>query len=268
LTHTFTRSVFLFFSLLINHIGSSIDTVWEYVEILSKDIAQDSGAAIAPLVDDKYKSFIWNYLRAEKDLDFYENIAPVEAQEQTDTIIESGTATNNDSSNMGIGEEVGPSNGENVSNTDSTDVTMTEKEADVIDTIRPAAATPETPQTKRKQPPKSEKKAAPPKKKAKGKAKAKPKPKKKASRKTLLADSDDDFGGGDASEGSESESEFEDDASEEEEDDSDVSEAESEEYDSEEEDRPKKKKTNAVAKQAKKENVRPAKKTVNIMHIS
>ncbi|RCI03177.1 hypothetical protein CU098_001578, partial [Rhizopus stolonifer] len=52
--------------------GSNITTVWSYVESVSKEIAAESKVSITPLVDEKYKAFLWKYLVVEPDLEFYE----------------------------------------------------------------------------------------------------------------------------------------------------------------------------------------------------
>ncbi|KAI9266422.1 hypothetical protein EDC94DRAFT_516058 [Helicostylum pulchrum] len=49
------------------------------------DIANDLGAKITPLVDDKYKSFIWDYLKLEKELEFYENVLDMGQNNINDT---------------------------------------------------------------------------------------------------------------------------------------------------------------------------------------
>lgn len=254
--------------------GSSIETVWEYVEIISKEIAQGSGTSIVPLVDDRYKAFIWNYLKSEKDLDFYENIAPAEgepaqiqaAQEEGEAEVVNAITYDVGNNNMEIEqEEAGPSNTEPVENPD---VTIA-NDADLMDLIQPNKDE-EVFAQKRKQPPSSKKRSAPPKKKAKAKPKPKPKKKKAPKKKHIAGDSDDDFEGGDSS--SESESEFEDDQSEseEEDDESAISEDESdEEYGSDQEAMKKgrKKATNAIVRAPKKENWKP-KENVNISAIN
>ncbi|KAI8640410.1 hypothetical protein BD408DRAFT_419851 [Parasitella parasitica] len=53
--------------------GSSIDTVWKYAELVSKEIAKQSDLSIQPTIDASYKAFIWNYLKQEAELEFYED---------------------------------------------------------------------------------------------------------------------------------------------------------------------------------------------------
>lgn len=217
------------------NVGSSIETVWEYVESISEEIAKDLGVTITPLIDDKYKSFIWNYLKAEKDLEFYENIAvaPLQIKAAEDT-------TKND---------------ESTANSETMEIDHdNQKENDSMEVV-----TPQTP-NKRKQPPKAAKKKAPPKKKAKSKPKAKKK-KKKTTKKISAGNSDDDFDANSESEESSSEeSDFQQDSSEEdsEEVESDV---ESEEYNSEVESAPKRIKPNPQKKKKTKSN-----SDVNIVH--
>lgn len=180
--------------------GCCIDQVWEYVETISKAIAEESGATITPLVDEKYKAFIWNYLKLEKELEFYENIATQDPEVESQNIV----------------EEVIP----------LIDTSAPELEEPVIELIQKAENTTSS-GTKRKTPPKSKKKSTPKKKPAK---KAKKPAKKK--KKVVVGDSDDDYdaAGDSSSSSSSSESDF--DGSDESEDIS--SEAESEEYASDE----------------------------------
>lgn len=181
-------------------VGCCIDQVWEYVETISKAIAEESGATITPLVDEKYKAFIWNYLKLEKELEFYENIATQDPE------IESENRPENVIPPM--------------------DTSAPELEQPVIEMMQRAENATSS-GTKRKAPPKSKKKATPKKKPAK---KAKKPAKKK---KVVLGDSDDDYEAAeDSSSSSSSSNESEFDESDESED--TPSEAESEEYASDE----------------------------------
>ncbi|CEP14744.1 hypothetical protein [Parasitella parasitica] len=53
--------------------GSSIDTVWKYAESVSKEIAKHSDLTINPKIDAPYKAFIWNYLKQDPELTFYQD---------------------------------------------------------------------------------------------------------------------------------------------------------------------------------------------------
>ncbi|KAG2206002.1 hypothetical protein INT47_005320 [Mucor saturninus] len=213
--------------------GSSIETVWEYVEIISKDIANKAGTSITPLVDDKYKSFIWNYLKLEGDLEFYENIEVVNQAPAIETTNQANTVSTN---------HQGPENAMDIDD-------------GLIDNIgTKSVKAPESEvlfgvSKKRKGPPTSKKKTAA-KKKAKSKPKPKPKKKKKSSAKLKAGNSDDDFeGGSESAISSSEESDFEQDTSDNE--DSEDSEGEDSDEDSESEKHKQQSKPTTTPKQHK-----------------
>lgn len=162
--------------------------------------------SVTPLIDDRYKSFLWNYLKIESDLEFYEDRAPLAL------------------ANNGSKSEQGPSENKTAEN----DVSL-EETASMDDAGQQQEASPPSVIRKRKAPP-VKKKPTP-----KKKAKAKPKPKRKTAtkKKAYAGGSDDDFEGG-SDEESDSESDFEDDLSEE----SEESEANEESMTEDEDDQP------------------------------
>lgn len=165
---------------------------------------------MTPLVDDKYKSFIWNYLRFENDLEFHENLAgKANAAQQDQQItnhaqeiqpIETIEGTGNDyqgaAQNMEIDDGL----------IDNNEINFNVSAKNFESKSVPNAS------KKRKEPPVSKKKTVA----KKAKAKPKKKPKKKSSARASAANSEDDFEAGSESESSSSEeSDFEQDVSDE-----------------------------------------------------
>ncbi|KAI8364087.1 hypothetical protein BD560DRAFT_403574 [Blakeslea trispora] len=166
--------------------GSNINDVWEYVQTVLKETATQSNTSITPLVDERYKQFIWKYLVVESDLSFYESTHDVTMNQ--DTTQPEAEANTLDDSIEPIAKEQ--------TNASTTEQQQSDREEE--DALA---------NKKRKRPPPKNKKK---------KATAK-KPKKKPKKKVAAGDSDDDFVDDDMSESS-SESEFDEVASSEEED--------------------------------------------------
>lgn len=67
--------------------GSNIHSLWDYIYKISIDIAKETNTTITPNVDDTYKSFLWNYIKLDQELAFFENIE-CEIQQQEGATIE------------------------------------------------------------------------------------------------------------------------------------------------------------------------------------
>lgn len=66
--------------------GSSIDTVWKYAESISNQVAKQSNISITPKIDSPYKAFIWNYIKQEPELEFFEEVAtPADENQATNS---------------------------------------------------------------------------------------------------------------------------------------------------------------------------------------
>ncbi|KAI8882241.1 hypothetical protein K501DRAFT_334165 [Backusella circina FSU 941] len=61
--------------------GSNISTVWKHVQDILNSIVQESNVAIVPVIDDRYKGYIWEYIKTMEDITFYiKHDAPVPKQ--------------------------------------------------------------------------------------------------------------------------------------------------------------------------------------------
>ncbi|KAK4509826.1 DNA-dependent RNA polymerase II [Mucor velutinosus] len=65
--------------------GSSIDAVWKYAESISNQVAKQSNVSITPKIDGPYKAFIWNYIKQEPELEFFEEVVPPAEENQTNS---------------------------------------------------------------------------------------------------------------------------------------------------------------------------------------
>ncbi|KAI9470921.1 MAG: hypothetical protein EXX96DRAFT_372610 [Benjaminiella poitrasii] len=188
--------------------GSNINTVWEYVKNISSEIATQSEASIDPLIDDNYKSLVWNYLKVETDLEFFTNDDPSTDNTnliEADPVDRAVVAENLQSIEH---EEINPEE------VNKTQTTVTEdkpvEDAKENNNSSSVSETVTATRNKRKEPPVKAKST--PKKKAK--PKSKPKRKLKPKKKKGNADSEDDFDPSFEESSSESSADFSDESDE------------------------------------------------------
>ncbi|KAL9548345.1 hypothetical protein MBANPS3_005722 [Mucor bainieri] len=246
--------------------GSSIDAVWKYAESISNQVARESNISITPTIDGPYKAFIWNYIKQEPELEFFEEVAPSAPEQEAEeeegvvnpTTIDQDVAMKEQQQQEGVtdqdpdaivkeegqeeGQAKGPEDDDVVAmeatpdDNGATNTTVQIAEADtyLLDMLQEVQAkdrqAQRNKQSKRKAPNNNKKKKATSKKKA-----AKPKKTKKQKKAKRPAKKKKRMSSAGHSD-SDFEMDSDDDDSESEYDDSDLSEASSEEYNTEEDD--------------------------------
>lgn len=66
--------------------GSSIDTVWKYAESIANQVAKESNISTKPKIDGPYKAFIWNYVKQEPELEFFEEVVQSPENQNSDDV--------------------------------------------------------------------------------------------------------------------------------------------------------------------------------------
>ncbi|KAI9280039.1 hypothetical protein BY458DRAFT_451465 [Sporodiniella umbellata] len=111
--------------------GTSIDVFWDYVQNLLVEVTEKAEIKkVTPTVDENYKQFIWNYIKLDPELEFYEKVNSAMEDSENDEIMTDASSKATSTSPQGTKRKAPEKSSENETSVEAKDDRKSKKEAE------------------------------------------------------------------------------------------------------------------------------------------